>query len=122
MRRLDANEQLSILFCCSTTLTEWITTQKVVTDLSERSFPFNWSSAYVASARMRADSQYSLYRTYKGLVGQFLPVETGLIYVWGMIRGTRKGGWEKVQNAPLAVSEANRDAGLNGERSYGATY
>ncbi|KAK4689337.1 hypothetical protein P7C73_g756, partial [Tremellales sp. Uapishka_1] len=53
---------LSLLFCGSTTLTEWITTRK-----------------------------YPLYKQYSQLVGQFLPNETAIKYLWTTIRGTRAG-------------------------------
>ncbi|WVR07815.1 hypothetical protein IAU60_004858 [Kwoniella sp. DSM 27419] len=51
---------LSILFCSSTLLTEWITSRK---------FP--------------------AYKSYKKLVGQFLPQETAWLWLWSTITRTR---------------------------------
>ncbi|KAL1409992.1 hypothetical protein Q8F55_003992 [Vanrija albida] len=51
---------LSLLFCASTRLTEWITTRK-----------------------------YPAYRAYQRLVGMFLPQETAIKWAWTTLRGTR---------------------------------
>ncbi|WWC71824.1 uncharacterized protein I206_105783 [Kwoniella pini CBS 10737] len=58
---------LSILFCSSTFLTEWITSRK---------FP--------------------AYKSYKRLVGQFLPQETFWVWLIGTLFGTRQKNLEKV--------------------------
>ncbi|RSH91714.1 hypothetical protein EHS25_009083 [Saitozyma podzolica] len=62
---------LSILFCASTFLTEWITTQK-----------------------------YPAYRSYRRLVGEFLPQETFLLWLWGTLRGKRLGLEKEVYMVP----------------------
>ncbi|WVR00314.1 hypothetical protein IAU59_007457 [Kwoniella sp. CBS 9459] len=62
---------LSILFCSSTFLTEWITSRK---------FP--------------------AYKAYRRLVGQFLPQETAWIWLWGTITGGRARDLKAVYDVP----------------------
>ncbi|WWC91532.1 uncharacterized protein L201_006478 [Kwoniella dendrophila CBS 6074] len=66
---------LSILFCASTFLTEWITTRK---------FP--------------------VYKQYKRLVGQFLPQETFIICLIGSLTGNRKKN-KQVVYGPVSQPE-----------------
>lgn len=40
--------------------------------------------------------QYPLYKDYKNLVGQFIPQSTIVIYIWGILTGTRQASWDKV--------------------------
>ncbi|WWD19469.1 hypothetical protein CI109_103929 [Kwoniella shandongensis] len=70
---------LSVLFCASTFLTEWITTEK-----------------------------YPTYKSYKRLVGQFLPQETALIWLWGKIRGYRAGAKSEVYDVPRVENRDSR--------------
>ncbi|KAK8853059.1 hypothetical protein IAR55_003760 [Kwoniella newhampshirensis] len=63
---------LSILFCASTFLTEWITSEK-----------------------------YPTYKSYRRLVGQFLPQETALIWLWGKILGNREKAKKEVYEIPV---------------------
>ncbi|KAI9633898.1 uncharacterized protein MKK02DRAFT_17363 [Dioszegia hungarica] len=79
---------LSLLFCGSTLLTEWITQQK-----------------------------YPLYKEYKNLVGQFLPQETVLVYLWGTIRGTRKASNEKIYKPLKAAGAEYGSTGTTAPRS-----
>ncbi|WVF73137.1 hypothetical protein IAT40_007956 [Kwoniella sp. CBS 6097] len=62
---------LSILFCSSTFLTEWITSRK---------FP--------------------AYKAYRRLVGQFLPQETAWIWLWGTITRGRARDYKAVYEVP----------------------
>lgn len=70
MARDLANPQLSLLFCASTALTEWITTRKVR------------SSGY------HADVKYLVYSAYSHIVGQFLPQETIIKWMWTAVTGS----------------------------------
>lgn len=67
---LPHSRQLSLLFCASTALTEWLTTKKV-------------------NNQPRILIQYPLYATYSQLVGEFLPQETAIKYLWTTLTGTR---------------------------------
>ncbi|KAK1922048.1 hypothetical protein DB88DRAFT_496946 [Papiliotrema laurentii] len=62
---------LSLLFCSSTFLTEWITSRK-----------------------------YPTYHAYKGLVGQFLPQETLWVQLWSVIRGRKQEYFKSVYTPP----------------------
>lgn len=66
---------LSLLFCSSTNLTEWITGRK---------FPTYWS--------------------YRGLVGQFLPQETALIWLWGTLTRSRAKQQKEVYGPLTSVA------------------
>ncbi|WVQ77995.1 hypothetical protein IAT38_000076 [Cryptococcus sp. DSM 104549] len=71
---------LSLLFLASTTLTEWISSRK-----------------------------YPAYQSYKGLVGQFLPQETALIWLWGTITGKRSKKLEEVYTTPVVAADERTD-------------
>nr|ODN99679.1 hypothetical protein L204_02112 [Cryptococcus depauperatus CBS 7855] len=58
---------LSLLFCASTFLTEWISSRK-----------------------------YPTFNDYKWLVGEFLPQETVLLWLWGQATGSRPKSVENV--------------------------
>ncbi|OCF74170.1 hypothetical protein I204_04540 [Kwoniella mangroviensis CBS 8886] len=73
---------LSILFCASTFLTEWITSRK---------FP--------------------VYRSYRRLVGQFLPQETFWIWLVGSITGYRKKHLEIVYGPMEQIDMQKRKKG-----------
>lgn len=77
---------LSLLFCASTFLTEWITTKKV--------------SSESRISRMGAYWQYPAYRRYQRLAGQFVPQETVWIRIWAMIRGTTAEDEKEVYQVP----------------------
>ncbi|XAO24087.1 hypothetical protein I312_102877 [Cryptococcus bacillisporus CA1280] len=62
---------LSLLFLSSTTLTEWITERK-----------------------------YPLFKSYKGIVGEFLPQETLFKWAWTKIRGSREALHQAVYGPP----------------------
>lgn len=82
-----ADTQLSLLFVSSTTLTEWITTQRVSQC---------WNGiGHVGEGE--ADDKYPAYATYKQLVGQFTPMDTAIKYIWTTARGTRAALKAKLQ-------------------------
>ncbi|ODN84709.1 hypothetical protein L202_00599 [Cryptococcus amylolentus CBS 6039] len=68
---------LSLLFCSSTFLTEWISGRK-----------------------------YPSFKRYKQLVGEFLPQETALLWLWGVVRGTRGQLVKEIYEAPRPVTMA----------------
>ncbi|ORY26671.1 hypothetical protein BCR39DRAFT_540401 [Naematelia encephala] len=62
---------LSLLFCASTFLTEWIT-----------------------------ECKYPAYGAFRGLVGQFLPQETAIKYIWSVVSGQRPKWLEELSSPP----------------------
>ncbi|WVQ71568.1 hypothetical protein IAR50_001107 [Cryptococcus sp. DSM 104548] len=70
---------LSLLFCSSTFLTEWISGRK-----------------------------YPSFKHYKQLVGQFVPQETAILWLWGVVRGTRDQLKKEIYESPRPV--ANQQA------------
>lgn len=79
---------LSLLFCSSTFLTEWITSRKVSCGCLE------------GGVGLRADRKYPTYHAYKGLVGQFLPQETLWVQLWSVIRGRKQEYFKSVYTPP----------------------
>jgi hypothetical protein len=69
--------KLSLLFCSSTFLTEWISSCKVSLDRTG-----------IQSSILTA--QYPSYSVYRKLVGQFLPQETAILWLWAKLTGKRE--------------------------------
>lgn len=50
------------------------------------------------------DSQYPTYTSYKRLVGQFLPQETALLWLWGTLTGSGAKAQKEVYEIPRQSS------------------
>lgn len=56
--------------------------------------------------------QYPEYKAYKRLVGQFLPQETALLWLWGTVTRSRAADLQEVYTVPKSTARADERSPL----------